>query len=126
MSNFLFREFYLSLWFKFKFGRSPCLSCLMSSMLIIMRIIIRIIKGLPQNHRPTILLSPITYQPTNRPPTTDHRPTDHRPNAPTTNQRTTDRKKFEDKKKFEFIFDINHDFKYRVFEIMLYIMHTNC
>ena len=54
-----------------------------------------------------------------KPPTTfqqtiDHPPTDHRPLtkwSPTS-------KKFEDQKKIEFIFDINCNFKYRVFEII--------
>ena len=45
VSNFFFKEFYLSyLLFKFKIGPSLSLSCLMSPMFIIMRIIIRIIK----------------------------------------------------------------------------------
>ena len=43
-SKFLFCEFYLSLLFKFKIGLSLSLSCLISSMFIIMRIIICIIK----------------------------------------------------------------------------------
>ena len=42
--NFLFREFYLSLLFKFKTGPWLSLSCLMSCMFIIMRIIICITK----------------------------------------------------------------------------------
>ena len=44
VTNFLFREFCLRLLFKFKIGPSLNLSCLMSSMFIIIRIIIRIIK----------------------------------------------------------------------------------
>ena len=42
--NFFFREFYLSLLFKLKIGPLLSLSYPMSSMFIIMRIIIRIIK----------------------------------------------------------------------------------
>ena len=44
VSNFLFREFYLSLLFEFKIGRSLGIFCLMLSMFIITQIIIRIIK----------------------------------------------------------------------------------
>ena len=44
VSNFLFREFYLSLLIKFKIGLSLGFTCLMSSMFIIMWIIMRIIK----------------------------------------------------------------------------------
>ena len=44
MQNFLFHEFYLSLLFKFEIGSLLSLSCLMSFMFIIMRIIIRIIE----------------------------------------------------------------------------------
>ena len=44
MPNVLFSEFYISLLFKFKIGLSLSLYSLMSSMFIIMRIIIRIIK----------------------------------------------------------------------------------
>ena len=44
VSNFLFREFYLSLLFKFKIGRSIGILSLMLSMFIITQIIIRIIK----------------------------------------------------------------------------------
>ena len=43
---------------------------------------------------------------------------------PPTNRPLTS-KKFDDQKKSEFVFDINYDFKYRVFEIMLSIMHPN-
>ena len=69
----------------------------------------------------------------NRALTTEHLPTDQ----PTTDQPTTDQmhwpptnrlpasKKLKDQKKFEFMFDINYDFKYRVLEIILYIMHTH-
>ena len=44
VSNFLFREVYLILLIKFKIGPSLGLSCLMSSMFIIMQLIIRISK----------------------------------------------------------------------------------
>ena len=43
---------------------------------------------------------------------------------PPTNRPLTS-KKFEDQKKSELVFDINYDFKYRAFEIMLCIMHPN-
>ena len=55
--------------------------------------------------------------------TTNQQTTDHM-HQPPTNQPPTS-KKFEGQKKFEFIFDINHVFKYRTFEIMLCIMYTN-
>ena len=54
---------------------------------------------------------PTTYH---RPPT--NRPTDHRPPIS---------KKFQNQKKYELIFDITYDFKYRVWKIMLCIMHTH-
>ena len=44
VSNHLFSDFYLSLLFNFKIGPSLGLSCLMSSMFIIIILIIRIIK----------------------------------------------------------------------------------
>ena len=44
MPSFLFCEFYLSLLFKFKIGLSLSLSCLISSMFIVIRITIRKIK----------------------------------------------------------------------------------
>ena len=69
--------------------------------------------------------TPPTNRPTdNRPAITDQTATNqmHRPQ---TNRPPTS-KKFEYQKKFQFIFDINHDFKYRVFEIMLCIMYRNC
>ena len=57
---------------------------------------------------------------------TTKRPTDHRPPIKCTDHRLIDHRavrSLRTRKKIEFIFDINYDFKYRVFEIMLYIMH---
>ena len=80
-------------------------------------------------HKPRASLKP----PTNRPPTTGHLANDQ----PTTDQQTTDQmhrpptnqpptsKMFEDERKFEFIFGIIYDFKWRVFKTMLCIMHMH-
>ena len=61
-------------------------------------------------HKPRASLKP----PTNRPPTTGHLATDQQTtdqmHRPPTNQPPT-RKKFEDQRKFEFIFGIIYDFK---------------
>ena len=55
--------------------------------------------------------------PTNRPPTYHRPPT----NWPTDQQQVRNLRT----RKFEFIFDITYDFKYRVLKIMLCIMHTH-